>query len=291
MKLKALTTIRRICGLLGVVVCDGIMFIMSININTIYSFSFLTLWMKGTSIFQEFPPALLRCSTSKWHNDNSKRQSEKKTSSFAYTIDHNDTKMNVNNATESKSPSFFSSCNSMLALDTEKHTWKAKLSKQCSRNEFSTAHELIRSNSFTEWKTSSYGWLDGKLFADCVWHPDLTVYPVPKKAHKPFRLFGLGTAAAPTAAALVTYKTLRHCWHKHQYHIVHWTERLHKCFCLSWPKFKFGNGNIIYLSAVRCVHRRRNNNYNRKSIKNQLSRKIEKWHETYVTFLFKVENF
>lgn len=123
MKLKALTTIRRICGLLGVVVCDGIMFIMSININTIYSFSFLTLWMKGTSIFQEFPPALLRCSTSKWHNDNSKRQS-KKTSSVAYTIDHNDTKMNVNNATESKSPSFFSSCNSMLALDTEKQLGK-----------------------------------------------------------------------------------------------------------------------------------------------------------------------
>lgn len=170
MKLKALTTIRRICGLLGVVVCDGIMFIMSININTIYSFSFLTLWMKGTSIFQEFPPALLRCSTSKWHNDNSKRQSRKKTSSFAYTIDHNDTKMNVNNATESKSPSFFSSCNSMLAFDTKTAHWKAKLSKQCSRNEFSTAHELIRSNSFTEWKTSSYGWMESCL---------PTVYDIP----------------------------------------------------------------------------------------------------------------
>lgn len=114
-------------------------------------------------------PALLRCSTSKWHNDNSKRQS-KKTSSVAYTIDHNDTKMNVNNATESKSPSFFSSCNSMLAFDTKTAHWKAKLSKQCSRNEFSTAHELIRSNSFTEWKTSSYGWMESCL---------PTVYDIP----------------------------------------------------------------------------------------------------------------
>lgn len=117
----------------------------------------------------------------RWNVHNSETE---KNVGTTYTIDHNDIKMNVNNKTESKSPSFFSFSNSILVLEMEKLIGTRKVNNVHAEWQHGAWANSV--NSFPNGKHSHVvGWEAICRLCDT----DLTVYSVLEwKAPKPFRL-------------------------------------------------------------------------------------------------------